>query len=248
MEIKYENFTENFKMSNYSLNFTAVSYMDYLNSLYPELIDIEENTPIDIGNGFSFLKKPMKPHHIKKHLFGGSDYKERIGLEVYQSARWTTAYFDDNIVIPVLSCNGMVWMSITPMEILTCRPGVKKAKGNVLMGGLGMGWMAKKVLERKNVKKLVVIEKEKAVIDFFGKHLKDQFGDKVEIIEGDFYDNAYDVIENYDSILVDIFSSYGAANYNNDFKKFQKIAVEKNKICWGWGDVQNLPNIPYSFF
>ncbi len=36
---------------------------------------------------------------------------------------------------------GAIWMSLTPMEMMTQRSGVQAARGTVVIGGLGLGWL-----------------------------------------------------------------------------------------------------------
>ena len=43
---------------------------------------------------------------------------------------------------------GAAWMSLTPSEMATQRPGVQKAQGTVVIGGLGLGWLLRKVCEK----------------------------------------------------------------------------------------------------
>lgn len=44
--------------------------------------------------------------------------------------------------------SGVIWMSLTPSEMITQRPGVQKAKGTVVIGGLGLGWLLRKTCEK----------------------------------------------------------------------------------------------------
>jgi len=58
--------------------------------------------------------------------------------------------FTGDVVIPTLydfaslpTLN--VWMSLTPMEVFTLRPGLRLARGKVVVAGLGLGWFLQKV-------------------------------------------------------------------------------------------------------
>jgi hypothetical protein len=245
--MQYTEFNEQFKMSNYNLYFEADSYNRYISELFPEFDEYTVGEKIELDNGFAFTRRIFEHKKtVTPRLIDFTPYDKNNGLDVYQGSKWSKAYFSDDVIIPVLSRYSTTWMSITPMEIATCRTGVRKAKGTVIMGGLGMGWMAKKVLDRKHVDKLVIVELEPSVIEFFGKAIKEKYQDRVEILQGDFYEHANTV--DYDVALVDIFDSYGTANYDRDFKTFKQAAIANNKICWAWGDVAKTPNIPYSYF
>ena len=82
-------------------------------------------------------------------------------------ARAGHVVFDDDVVIPTLwrGTNDQVWMSLTPMEVLSQRPGFAHAKGSVMIGGLGMGFTLRAALDAlKAESKVVVAELMPAVI------------------------------------------------------------------------------------
>jgi hypothetical protein len=59
------------------------------------------------------------------------------------------------------------WMSICPHELESQELCCKYALGNVVVMGLGMGWVAINIAFNDNVKKVVVVEIDKEVIDIF---------------------------------------------------------------------------------
>jgi len=63
---------------------------------------------------------------------------------------------------------GAVWMSLTPNEMLSQRSGIRKASGKVLVGGLGLGWFLNKVCAKPEVEEVVVIEKSRELLDWYG--------------------------------------------------------------------------------
>jgi spermidine synthase len=140
--------------------------------------------------------------------------------------------FTDEVYFPVLRDSNDVVMSLTPMEVMSQRAGLRKARGNVIMGGLGLGWLALRVLERKQVKHLTVVDNDREVIRVFGEPLKKKFGDKLLLLHGDFYETALDDSAKYDTVLADIWNEYGEASYNRRFKEVKA----KYERVWGWGD------------
>jgi spermidine synthase len=122
-----------------------------------------------------------------------------------------------------------VIMSLTPMEVITQRSGVRKARGNVLIGGLGMGWLTRRVCEKKNVKRVTVCEINPAIADFFGRSLVKEFRHlDIEVV--DVYDHLDTELYVYDTILMDIWPSTGGAGYD---KKFRDLVVAHPRV-WGW--------------
>ncbi|HZW33101.1 MAG TPA: hypothetical protein VFF52_20460 [Isosphaeraceae bacterium] len=90
--------------------------------------------------------------------------------------RQGTVRFTGDVVIPTLYDYAAfptlkVWMSLTPMEIFTLRPGVRMARGKVVVAGLGLGWFLKKVHDRGCVDEVVLIEKDRDLLDWYGHDL-----------------------------------------------------------------------------
>ena len=67
-----------------------------------------------------------------------------------------------------------VVMSDTPAEIRDHSYFVHKAKDNVLINGLGLGWIVEALFQKKEVKTIVVVEKSKDVIDLVKQHYYDK--------------------------------------------------------------------------
>jgi len=76
-------------------------------------------------------------------------------------------------------------MSNTPSEIKDHLEFIKRAKGNVLINGLGLGVSLSKILEKPEVESVTVIEKDLDVIRLVGPtYAKDS---RVKIINADAY-------------------------------------------------------------
>ena len=81
--------------------------------------------------------------------------------------------------------NRTLVMSDTPAEIQDFREAISHAEGHCLIGGLGLGIVTTAILLKPEVSKVTVIEKSSDVINLVGGYLKEKFGDRLEIIEGD---------------------------------------------------------------
>lgn len=140
--------------------------------------------------------------------------------------------FTDDVYIPLLMENTGsewdVWMALTPSEIISQRLGIMKARGTVLVGGMGMGWFARRVLEKPEVTHVTVCDIDEGVLEYFGRYLVEGFKDKVTLVHGDIYDQ--DAFA-FDSYLSDI---WPYINDMPDDEKFQEIS-EEHPNAWGWG-------------
>ena len=97
-------------------------------------------------------------------------------------------------------------MSIIPHEINTMKKAINEAHGRVLVLGLGLGYYLYKILLKKDVTSVDVVENDKAIISLFNKHLIDKFPhkEKINII----YDDAIEYLKkkrDYDYVFVDIY-------------------------------------------
>jgi hypothetical protein len=169
-------------------------------------------------------------------------HKRGQPLLTWWGAEVGTVIFDSDVIIPALyqarepdepgtrRWNDAPWMSLTPAEIMTLRPGTRLAKGKVVIAGLGLGHQLIEVTKRLQVKRVVVVELDQELVDWMMPALKPHLRKPVEVIVGD----AYDVIPKLsaDVALIDIFPGYG-----DGFKRVAELARRSPGIkrFWGWG-------------
>lgn len=84
-----------------------------------------------------------------------------------------------------LYIEGALAMSDTPAELIDHSLFARIAKGNILINGLGLGIVARAVLLKGNVDKVIINEIDKDVISLVGPYIEEEFGDKVQINEAD---------------------------------------------------------------
>jgi len=158
-----------------------------------------------------------------------------------QGTRRGDVIFDDDVVIPKLwkERTDNVWMSLTPMEMLTQRPGMRLARGHVLIGGLGMGWALKEIVKLKRVSRVTVAEASKDIVEWFGKDLVAKVaassGKEVALIHDDAYAVAHNAFDAFDAFIFDIWSGYGGARHDFQWKTLKRRAESENKRAWAWG-------------
>jgi len=109
-------------------------------------------------------------------------------MALYENIRCATKGSDRRVgpgIIKVLKHKYTVVMSNTNSEIIDFIPFSKKAKGDILINGLGLGMCLKILLKKKSIKSITVIEKSKDVIKLVSQSYKD---DRVTIINADAFE------------------------------------------------------------
>ena len=116
------------------------------------------------------------------------------------------SYFEEEQKYLALIKNGVVWMSITPNEINTMAPHIERAKGDVLVFGLGLGYYPFMISLKDEVKHITIVEMDEAVIDIFNKHLLPLFPhkDKIRIVKDDAKKFIKNLDKKYDTIFIDL--------------------------------------------
>lgn len=87
-----------------------------------------------------------------------------------------------------LKRGGALVMSDTPDEIRDHLCAIGRAKGNVLINGLGLGVVVQAMLNKPEVEHLTVIEISPEVCQLVGEHYQARFNGKLNIIEADAFD------------------------------------------------------------
>lgn len=112
-------------------------------------------------------------------------------------------FFEVKKPIPItsLKIDKKQWMVDDPlhwegMEILG-----QKAKGNVLVGGLGLGLLIHSLAKNPEVKNVDVVEMNKDVIKLIKPQLPDK---KIKIHKGNIFDKEWLVKDKYDTVILDI--------------------------------------------
>jgi hypothetical protein len=121
-----------------------------------------------------------------------------------------------------------VVMSNTPMERKTHIEAINKAKGNVLVSGLGLGMYLQNIKDKEEVTSITVIEKSKEVIELIAKYFKDC--QKIKIINEDIFNYTPDI--KFEFAFLDIWSDISEDNlveFDILRKKFKEIP---EIICW----------------
>ena len=137
-------------------------------------------------------------------------------------------FFNEKYYYNSIYQDDRLWMSITPNEINTMKKDINDAFGVVCTYGLGMGYFACMCAIKKDVSKVIIVEKDKEVIELFNKIIFpffNEYKEKIEIINTDAYDYGKN-IENVDYVFVDLW--HDVSDGKELYLKFKNI--EKQNI------------------
>ena len=146
-------------------------------------------------------------------------------------------FFEEEFPYPAVLQNGREWMTVTPHEIRTTLPAVKKSFGNVLTYGLGLGYFPYMSHLKDDVKSVTIVEKDENVIELFTKYILPQFPqkEKIKIICADAFQFAENETKKffYDFIFADTWHdpSDGIEMYEK-FKECEKYSPKSQYMYW----------------
>jgi len=203
----------------------------------PSLFEVEPSTEPDLNC------IPHNQRHKKLAVSPGGNwcYRERTlppntVLRTVSGNRRGVVSFDDEVVIPMIHSfmnkrdmwRDEPWMSFTPNEFFTLRPGTKLARGHTIVAGLGMGHQLEQVCKKRNVDEVTLVEKDQDIVDWILPRL-DLNGRAVNVIVGD----AYEVLPKLEATvaLIDIYPSYGSNGWEMD----RALRGSKIGYIWHWG-------------
>jgi hypothetical protein len=134
-----------------------------------------------------------------------------------------------------LTRNGRTIMSDTPAEINDHTYFLHRAKGHVLVNGLGLGWIVEALLRKKEVKTITVVEKSKDVIDLVKQHYYDKCPKNkyLIIVHADALEYKPQKGQRYDAVWHDIWDNICGDNLE-DMKKLHRKYGRKTDWQGSW--------------
>lgn len=155
-------------------------------------------------------------------------------------------FFDNDVATPVLfemDSDGeqRVWMGLTPMEILTQRPGLYMAEGRVVVGGLGLGWFLDAVCQKPEVTEVVLVEKDEALMHWLRPAVEAAYPAIAAKCKTWIVSDVYDFMEkekpedrDRTRYLLDIWPAFGDCQDDERFQRWTKLLPSSH--LWGWGE------------
>ena len=146
-------------------------------------------------------------------------------------------YFDEEFSFPTVYENGREWMAIKPNEIETMKVPIEKARGSVLVYGLGIGYFAYMVSQKESVESVTVVERDGDVISLFESYILPQFPNKakIKVIKADAFDFAKEQMAKgkFDYVFTDLWHdvSDGVDLYVK-MKKYEALCPNSHFEYW----------------
>ncbi len=95
----------------------------------------------------------------------------KVNEDHYYEELSQIGYFDKEYTYLALLDKNVIWMSINPNEIETMKGMVEQASGNILICGLGLGYLAYMLSLKDEVKNIVILENNKDIINIFNENI-----------------------------------------------------------------------------
>ena len=137
----------------------------------------------------------------------------------------------------VLTKDGKLWMSLTPMELESHLPHVDAATGHTVIVGAGLGLILYNVLQKPEVTNVTLIENDFRIIELLHEmeFLKWPGHEKLHIIRADVFDvtKADLVLPEVDFLYVDIWETLGTEKALSDTQLIQSKFQAKKIGFWG---------------
>lgn len=136
-----------------------------------------------------------------------------------------------------LRVNGELMMTNTRMEQATNYSVVQKARGDVLIAGLGIGMILVPILAKPEVKTVTVVEKYRGVIDLVGPKFRDKqdpsaIDRKLSIVHADIMEWAPPKGLKWDAIYFDIWPTSCTDDLKDMATLHRRFAKRKNAGAW----------------
>lgn len=140
------------------------------------------------------------------------------------------------LLVWTLTRAGKMWMSTAPMELESQSHHLYAARGNVIVGGLGLGALVYNLLLKPAVQSVTVIERDPEVLLLMkgvmrSKWLRGPIRDKLVLIEGDAL--KFKTSDRFDIALIDIWEKAGDAALRPDMQQISKNVGAGAYAGWG---------------
>ena len=146
-------------------------------------------------------------------------------------------YFPDGFRFLSIMEDGNEWMTLTPIDLDTCKEAIEAAHGRVVTFGLGLGYYVFMVAKKEEVDEIVAVEKSPEVIALFREHILPRIPNahKVRVVEADAFRYAEEQMprEHFDVAFADTWRdvSDGLPMYLR-MKKAEKLNPDTRFLYW----------------
>jgi len=139
-------------------------------------------------------------------------------------------HLDDYPIVQLREDQGAL-MTDTPFEIETNKKAIRKAKGDVLECGLGLGYFTYHASKKKNVNTLTILEHEKNIIDLVYPVVSNY---KTDIVQTDAIKFIKKTTNKYDMINIDFVGGMVPYSEIEKLKQLTKRCLKPKGIAVFW--------------
>ena len=132
----------------------------------------------------------------------------------------------------------MLWMSLSPMELMSLNPLILQAHGRVVVCGLGIGYMLTQIMLRDDVTEVVLIEQSQELIDWILPRLQ-KSDCPLRIVTGDVFEELPHIRDRFgvkfDIAVVDTFAVFDSKVENRAaIKRLRSTSESAVSEVIGW--------------
>jgi len=178
------------------------------------------------------MSKLLKPGQVGKFAIEKTIITKGTVVDGYDRRRGKIDQVSYNFDYPVvkLTENGNTWMTDTPFEVESSMGAVESARGDVLIGGLGLGLLP--TLIKDKVSSIDIVELSQDVIDLVFHQIATE---KMRIIKDDICHYFVSTERQYDLICVDIWQDTFLPVWDIDgVKKLAQRCLKPGGTIWCW--------------
>lgn len=193
-------------------------------------------------NPFSddYVKREVRWYNQGNFSDNGVSMHVRVPQGVLEDYLNRNYRIDSEMKIPILFIDGVLWMSLTPMEIQSQFLPIVNAQGRVGVAGLGMGYAALKMAQKDHVETVTVFETDERVVKFFKRAFRRRKGfDKISFVLGDARETIPEQ-EPFDFLYVDIYQTALPDEVLSDIELFSTCVHDFPDGYHFWGQERVL--------
>ena len=156
-----------------------------------------------------------------------------IDEDNYYQEQYQLGYFNQHFNFQSITQDNITWMSVIPHEIETMNDDINKVKGNVLVYGLGLGYFAYMISNKKEVASITIIETDLNIINLFNNFILPQFEhkEKIKIVNEDAFYYEKNNKNQFDYAYVDLY--HGGDDGIEIYLKFKNLELRSsNYLYW----------------
>lgn len=176
---------------------------------------------------------------LKEGKVGSFEIKKKVikkgtVLHMYNSkeGRITKGEYQFDYPLVTLDEDGHTWMSDSQLELESAIGAVMVARGDVLIGGLGIGLLPTFIKNIKRVKRIDIVELHQEVIDLVFNQIASK---KMRIIKDDTFHYLDTTNNRYDFIHIDIWGTITAPIKEIDAAQDKaRGCLRPNGVTWCW--------------